>query len=217
MFKNRKLASTFVRKIKSAERLVTEDIAEGLAQQEPAITDRFIAYIQSEMRRSKNSPFAWSAMTLTDRGPGSQEKDYGADFVGSLEINHSGFRIRKGFLAQAKKVEPGQSFSNTEFKKLRDQCSDMLSLSPDSFVFLYSLTDGFSVVPAIAVMGARKCNPHELTSMTTGTFFHHHFECFIGDQEISLAKVQTLELLYEKYRARAGIHIVIGAEDDQHD
>jgi len=136
MFKNKNLASSFSRKISSAARFTIEDMTTGRAQQEPAITDRLIAYIQSEVRKASARGFTWTAMTLTDRGKGSQEKKYGADFVGSLEIKLDGFHIRKGFLAQAKKIEPNEKFSNSEYAKLLSQCHDMLKLSPDSFVFL---------------------------------------------------------------------------------
>ena len=210
MFQNNRLASIFSRKISNAARRVIEDMTSGRAQQEPSITDRLIAYIQTEARSSARSSFVWTAMTLTDRGRGSQERKYGADFVGSLEIKISGFNIKKGFLAQAKKIEPSDRFSNSEYSKLKTQCEDMLRLSPDSFVFLYSVIDGFSVLPAITILGARNCNPHELTKKPIQKFFTEHFECFIGDSNISLANIQTVDELYEKYRARTGIHITIG-------
>jgi len=214
MFKNNKLASTFSRKISTAARHALEDMSEGRAQQEPAITDRLIAYIQNETRNS-NSSLMWSAMTLTDRGRGSQEKKYGADFVGSIEIKIKGFNVKKGFLAQAKKVEPTDSYSNAEYGKLKSQCEDMLKLSPASFVFIYSALDGFTVIPAISVISARSCNPHELTKKPIQKFFSEHFECFIGDKDISLANIATLDELYETYKARAGIHIVVGKDDDE--
>lgn len=207
MFKNKKLASSFSRRISAAARLAMEDMTAGRVKQEPAVTDRLIAYIQREIRQARG--FNWTAMTLTDRGKGSQEKKYGADFVGSLEINLDGFYICKGFLAQAKKVEPNDTFSCAEYDKLSSQCHDMLSLSSDSFVFLYSAVDGFLVLPALSVIGSRHCNPHELTTKQIQKFFVEHFECFIGDTRISLAHVTTLEKLYEEYRARAGFHLVI--------
>lgn len=210
MFQNNRLASLFSRKISTAARHVIEDMTSGRAQQEPSITDRLIAYIQAEARASTRSGFAWTAMTLTDRGRGSQERKYGADFVGSLEIKIDGFNIRKGFLAQAKKIEPTDRFTNSEYAKLKSQCEDMLRLSPDSFVFLYSAIDGFSVLPAISIIGARSCNPHELTKKTIQKFFVEHFECFIGDSNISLANIKTLDQLYEMYHARTCIHITIG-------
>lgn len=215
MFNNKKLASTFSRKVSTAARMAIEDMSEGRAQQEPSITDRLIAYIQREVRKGSSANMLWQAMTLTDRGPNSQEKKYGADFVGSLEIKIDGFYVRKGFLAQAKRVEPNQQYSSSDYAKLRSQCSDMLSLSPDSYVVLYSAVDGISVLPAIAVLAARNCNLHELTSKPIQKFFVEHFECFIGDPRVSLAQISTLDNLYERYRARAGLHIVVGNNAEQ--
>lgn len=215
MFENRKLTSAFSRKVATAARQAIDDMSNGRAQQEPAITDRFIAYLQAEARKSNRSQFQWSAMTLTDRGRNSQERKYGADFLGSLEINLPNFSVRKGFLAQAKKIEPGESYGQSEFTRLSEQCMDMLQLSSASYVFLYSVIDGFSVVPAISILAAKPCNPHELTSKPIQNFFTEHFECFIGDQALSMANVNTLDMLYEKYRTRTGIHIRVGAEEPQ--
>lgn len=216
MFKNKKLTLDFSRKVAAAARMSIDDMNSGRAQHEPAVTDRFIAYLQSEVRKSKRSSFQWSAMTLTDRGPNSQERRYGADFLGSLEINLPSFSVRKGFLAQAKRVEPGQSFSKPELNMLVSQCNDMLQLSAASYVFLYSVIDGFSVVPALAIVAAQRTtsfNPHELTNKPIQKFFSEHFECFIGDRSLSIANINTLDALFEKYQARTAIHIKVGPED----
>jgi hypothetical protein len=47
---------------------------------------------------------------------------------------------------------------------LREQCEKMLKHSSVSYVFLYSQHSGISVIPAIEGIGARTCNPHELTN-----------------------------------------------------
>jgi len=139
MFKSNKLASTFSRKISAAARLAIEDITNGRAQQEPNITDRLIAYIQSEVQRANRPGLTWSAMIRTDRGPGSQERKYGADLVDSLEIRLGGFEVRKGFLAQAKKVDPNERYPSQEYQRLKSQCEDMLRLSAASYVFFCTL------------------------------------------------------------------------------
>lgn len=154
-------------------------------------------------------------MTLTDRGRNSQERKYGADFVGCLEIDLPNFAVKKGFLAQAKKIEPGQSFAPTEWANLVKQCEGMLRLSPASFVFIYSVIDGLSVIPAISVVSAQKCNPHEITNKSVQKFFTEHFDCFVGDQAISFAKIGALDQLYERYRARTAFQISIGVEEQQ--
>ena len=126
-----------------------------------------------------------------------------------------GFHVKKGFLAQAKKVEPNDSYSKSEFDKLVSQCEDMLRISPSSFVFLYSKYDGFSVVPAVGIVSSRSCNPHELTTKPVQKFFGEHFECFIGDPRIKVASIDTIDAIYERYRARTAIHIAIGSSDEE--
>lgn len=142
----------------------------------------------------------WHAKTLTDRRRGSQENNYGADFLAALEIDLQGYQVKKGFLAQSKLIEPSENFSNANFEK-------MLKHSSASYVFLYSQQSGISVIPAIEVVGARNCNPHELTNRTMRQFYKEHFECFIGDRAIQSATPQALRELSEQFDARNAILI----------
>jgi hypothetical protein len=149
----------------------------------------------------------WRAKTLTDRRRGSQESNYGADFLATLELDLQGYQVKKGFLAQAKLIEPSESFGNTNFTKMREQCKKMLKLSSASYVFLYSQQSGISVIPAIEVLGARSCNPHELTSQSMRQFYKEHFECFVGDRVIQSATPQALWELSDRFDARTAVLI----------
>jgi hypothetical protein len=74
--------------------------------------------------------------------------------MGVLDVKVTDLRVKKGFLAQAKRAEPDTSFSRDEWARLQGQCETMLQRSPDSFVFLYSKEKGIRVVPAIEVWPA---------------------------------------------------------------
>ncbi len=147
----------------------------------------------------------WQAKTLTDRGRGSQESNYGADFLAALELDLQGYQVKKGFLAQAKLIEPSKNFGNANFEKTREQCEKMLKFSSASYVFLYSQQSGISVVPAVEALGARSCNPHELTSRPMRQFYKEHFECFVGDRSIQSASPQALQELRDRFDARTAI------------
>lgn len=202
MFKNRELVKKAVNKIAAAARDALKDLQDGRVQQEPAFTDRFIAYIQTNLHGRTLAGVIWSAVTLPDRGPNSAESQLGADLLSVVRFDLADFKVAKGFLAQAKLVEPTAKFSSVESSTLKSQCDKMLAVSPASFVFLYSLHSGVLVVPAIEVVSARDCNPHELTPKTIPQFFTDHFECFIGDRRFSAATGEQLETLRADYRAR---------------
>src|SRR5262245_29806061 len=95
----------------------------------------------------------WSAKTLTSMVKDSQENEFGADFAGVLDIDIPRYSVKKGFLAQAKLIEPTDRMPARELQRLIEQCDQMLRYSSDSFVFLYS-RESISVVPAISVVGA---------------------------------------------------------------
>jgi hypothetical protein len=190
----------------AAANRTTGSLADGLTQQEPAVTDRMLGRIEEAMGRYETKGVKWTAMTLTDRGSGSQEKQYGADFMGVLEINLPDFSVKKGFLSQAKLIEPDTTFLQNQHEKLRAQCEEMLSVTPSAFVFLYSVK-GIRVIPAISILSAKRCNPHELYSRSLARFFEEHFQSFIGDRRLSVPNIDALEAIRRQYRARRILYL----------
>ena len=95
---------------------------------------------------------------------------------------------------------------------MQAQCERMLSISPCSYVFLYSTQVGVQVLPAISVAGARHCNPHELTSQAIKPFFFDHFECFIGDRGLAITKARGVQGLLEELGVRKRLELE-GEED----
>lgn len=184
----------------------TEALTNHRVEQEPAFTDRMLANIEREMDGFQSRGIRWTAKTLTDRGKGSQEKQFGADFVGVLNIRLADYALSKGFLAQSKLIEHAGAMPQRDFRRMQEQCRKMLELVSDAFVFLYT-SQGISVVPANAVVAAEPCNPHELYSRSVSRFFEEHFECFIGDQRLSVAHIEALEVLRASVQARSLLYL----------
>jgi hypothetical protein len=176
-------------------------LADGRTQQEPAFTDRMLGQMEHAMKGYTEKGIRWSALTLTDRGPNTQEQEFGADFAGVLDVDLEDVVMKKGFLAQAKKIEPKERMSSAEKRWMIEQCEKMLEHSSASFVFLYSIK-GVVIAPAISVVDASFSNPHELYSRKLRGFYEAHFECFIGDKAISGSNRNMLELLRERLRVR---------------
>lgn len=195
--------------VRSAARRIAEAIdhsvealVEGRVEHEPAMTDRMLAAIELSLKNFSTKGIRWRAKTLTDRGRGSQESRYGADFMGVLDIALPEFSVTKGFLAQAKLVRDGDTGSLNELKR---QCEKMLELSPASFVFLYG-DEGVRVVPALSVLGAQ-LGPTELYSRSAQRFFEEHLQCFVGDRKIQAATPAALEELAFVFHARRALLI----------
>lgn len=185
--------------VEDAVERVCETIREGRVEQEPHFTDRMLEAIEGVIRGYRAKGVVWTAKTLTDRGRYAQEHRHGADFAGVLSIDLPEFNVKKGFLAQAKLVEPQETLSRTEFERMKDQCEVMLSQTPDSFLFLYS-RDGVTVVPAVSVVSSEPRNPHEFYGRSISRFYEEHFESFIGDRRLYAATPAMLDELLEKTR-----------------
>lgn len=200
-------------RVASAAKGTIPALRDARVEHEPAFTDRMLGRIEQEMDGYSHHGVSWTAKTLTDRTSKAQESRFGADFFGVLEINLPDYSVNKGFLAQAKLIEPGESMSTRDFERMQEQCDQMLRLSSASFVFLYSRS-GIFAIPAIAVVGSARTNPHNFYSRSVSRFFEEHFASFIGDQRISAPKITTLEALETlaaEYEARTGIKLTAEA------
>jgi hypothetical protein len=205
MFKNEKLTKEVLAKIVKAEKKTLDAMTSTRVEHEPSITDRLLANIEYGLDGHEIAGVEWEAKTLTSIGKKSQEVRHGADFVAVLNLNLPGYKVSKGFLAQAKRLEPGQNMSSHDYKDLIDQCNKMHNISPVSYVFIYSKQSGIRVVSAVDILSADTCNPLTLETWSLKEFFEAHIQCFIGDFRVNAANSYELEALAADVRARNGI------------
>lgn len=170
----------------------------GRVLQEPQITDRILGAIEDRLRNRKVHGITWEARTLqTGRGISAEERRHGADLMGVLDIDVQRFKVTKGFLAQAKKAEPGVPFLASEWNRLVAQCNTMLNRTPDAFVTVYSRDRGIRMFPAAAVIASGSRDLFELYDRSLSGFFESHIECFIGDTRLDSTDISTLDVLAE--------------------
>jgi hypothetical protein len=210
--------------VKKAEELTIDDIVQGKVPTEPSITDRYLANLQNVINEyGEDKGCRFDVATLRDKGPNAPEHEYGADFVSVLNIDIEGYNQKKGFLCQAKKegdlvtvqnpfFRTTVTFSyNQEFERLKGQTEDMLEVTPDSFVIVYS-NRGFMVVPASSVSGLRMSGT--LYAKPAVRFFKEFLMCFIGDPRLTAWDIKSLEALRTEYKARRAIMFSISETND---
>lgn len=214
MLRGRAIIRSAAAHIAEAARATASDYARRLIEDEEMFTDRMLGRIAHAMDGYRNKGVIWEAKTLTAHQSNSQETRFGADFIGALEINLPESKVKKGFLAQAKRIEPEDYMSPGEFRRMVGQCEKMLRLTPASFVFLYGRA-GISVLPATAVAHSTSCNPHELYTLDIARFYEQHFECFFGDTAVYAASIEPLEELLRQ-REVINLHLLrLKAQEEQ--
>ena len=114
-----------------------------------------------------------------------------------LNIDIPDYRVKKGFLAQAKRAEPRRNFRKRDWDRLHSQCERMLLRTPDAFVWVYSKSKGIRIFPAISVLTLNSRDIFELYSRSVSSFFENHIECFIGDRRLNSTQIETLDTLAE--------------------
>lgn len=207
MFRNRYILRSVADMATKAAKQTIEDLRDGWIEQEAPFTDRLVANLQNQFDGRTVKGVRWKAKTLTDHGRHSQENTFGADFLGVLTLDLQGLRVMKGFFAQAKLIRRGNTMTKaSEFERLHEQCQKMLSVTPDSFVFLYS-KGGVKIVPASSVVGTSPENLNALSNRTMGRFFTEYVECFVGDPKLNAPTLETFYAVAERYEVRQGLYV----------
>ena len=197
------------RKLNAAARKTRDDMLERRLPEEPEVTSALVTRFRDALDGYGKAGIRWSAKILSSHGRGTEERIFGADFLGALHIEFPDFEVRKGFLAQAKKQDEGKVLSTSEWNRLTEQCKRMMKYSTTSFVFVYS-HNGFAVVPAVSVLACRgREDLHTLHPMTIHRFYKKHFFCFVGDHGIYDSSPSVLEEL----RYRTGLAVKATSTD----
>ena len=179
---------------------------DGHPVDEPVITGMIIGAIENQIKDRKFNEVTWNARSLVsgeEKRYGAkwnarpvtsrEEKRYGADLMGVLDIHLCDYKVKKGFLAQAKKAEPKSRFR--DWGRLVEQCEKMLECTPESFVFIYSRNRGIRTLPAVSELGSTSKDLFDLYHHSLQNFFERHLQCYIGDRRLNSPSVDTLRRL----------------------
>lgn len=173
-----------------------QEYGAGELPDECTITGALVVRLKDSLDGFVTPGISWSGKVLS---PYTEEKVFGADILGLLSLDLPELKIRKGFLAQAKRQEPGSPLFTREWDDLVDQCKKMISFTPESFVFIYAY-NGVFMVPAVTVAHCvGREDLHTLNPEKTSIFYKRHFQCFIGDLKIDSATPQALDGLRYRY------------------
>ena len=166
---------------------------------EPTLTAEIARAVRNSLRSDESEDgfvfngVSWRAHVLrTGRGRAAEEKRHGADLMGVLDIAVPDYRVKKGFLVQAKK-ERSLGSNKNEWERLRNQCETMLRRTPESFVFVYSPSRRIRAFSACAVLGLETRNIFDLYHKSMYTFFSTHLQSFIGDRNLDMPTIDVLD------------------------
>ena len=221
MLRHYAMVRTIAREISEAANGAFGAYLEDRVVEEPQITDRILGAIEERINNQLIgrvwgfSGVSWRAKTLrTSRGIAAEEKRHGADFMGVLDIDLLDYKIKKGFLVQAKKAEPNDSLTVDWWKDLISQYEKMIERTPVSFVFVYSRKEGIRVFPAVSVLGLQSMGygfpPRDIFDLyhhSVQNFFENHLECFIGDHRLDSPDIRTLDALAD-FPVRRVFHLM---------
>jgi len=153
-------------KIRRSEKRV---ISKHDSEEEEDITARLLENIERDFKELNTNI---STKIFKRKGKNSEEKRFGADLLTVLEINNGNQSLKKYFLAQAKKLKSNErKYYLKHDKMLISQIRKMLSITSDSFIFVYT-KNGIFVKSAMSRHNYYKC---------LSSFFKDFIKCFIGD------------------------------------
>jgi hypothetical protein len=197
------------------------DYQEKVILDEPQITDRLLSRVQDALE-SVNAPnMRFKAITFS---PHTEEPLYGADFAGFLVLEFPNAMRRKFFLAQAKRglTNDGNvtlgNLDNRDAERLISQIRDMLKITPESYVAIYT-NEAFRFAPALSIVNTHEAEPTlslwktlnaRVPLIDAVSFYEQHLECFIGDVHVQervgflVDTAEDLKRAIKEFNARAG-------------
>lgn len=213
----------FVEALKYAAKVLADEVRkveEGIARDETGdeddITSQILGRIQAKAE-SLSGPIAWDATQvliprgfrlkgrhLTSRGNGSEEKRLGADAVIVLDVDLPGYRVSKGVLIQAKRVDSqGGVARESERRRLLSQCKSLAWASASSYVWSYG--QKISVFSANSVLAADGKLDELDNEPSIEEFFSQFFLCWVGDARISSVSKSALADFMSLTGIRSGL------------
>jgi hypothetical protein len=123
------------------------------------------------------------------RGAAAEEKRTGADMLFHVTVNTNSKSFSKGVLIQAKRSRASGRID--EYERLKEQCDDMLNITPAAFVFDYGPNE-VRCGSALKIAGSTGPNLRRECIWTSYRFFLEFFRCPVGDRAITSARFDDL-------------------------
>lgn len=210
----REEAEAFARKLAGATMRACHDYRDGDLIHEEPFSDQLCGRLKETLHDFQTGSIAWQVDAASGRGRLSarsltktkEEPVFGADIVMTIDIETPAESVRKGFLAQAKRLEPGKLLSNQEHRRLLDQCEKMVSFTPCSMVFLYHQAS-VKVIPATAVLGSRHMNLWGIETYSIEILYVDFGICWFGDTRIQATDPASLEGLRAMLGTQAAVRL----------
>ncbi|MER8536852.1 hypothetical protein NKH61_29435 [Mesorhizobium sp. M1005] len=166
-----------------SHRLFSESFTDDWPDEESTTGALFGALVNSAMAVSRTG-LAKSRHGIELRAQLTKKRDeaeHGADVFIKFSCDEPQWQIKTTTVIQAKKLEPTRSMTSGDHARLTKQLNKMLAHTTESFLLIYSSTNGIQVVPAVAVrsLGTRK--PFDLDMMSWQWFLSAIFRGRLGE------------------------------------
>lgn len=196
-------ADLFAERLAGATQRVVQDYKIGDVVHEEPFSDQLCGRLKETLEGFETPNIRWQAdVALSETGRGRfsarsltktrEEPEFGADLIMALDVDTPSYTVRKGFLAQAKRLEHGDHLNPQAHRDLLGQCEKMLTVTPASIVFLYS-TGGVHVVPAAAVLSIRHQDLWKIATYDIEILYKDFVMCWFGDTRLQATDHRSLE------------------------
>lgn len=188
----------------------------GRIADEDDFTSRLLDWIEMEFDEWRHAGIKLRVRKLTSKGPGTEEREFGADFVATVSIRLREYQANKGILVQAKCLPVHGKFDKGNWRNLTEQIERMHAHTNEAYVWIYprSGMSGVRSIRAATLSGVRSRSPDDLYLTKCGTFLGELVQCKYGDPRISGTDRDTLRRLREKYSAKFAIGFSVQHDDE---
>lgn len=211
-------AEGFAEKLFGATERVCADYGAGDVVHEEPFSDQLCGRLKETLEDFETENVRWQAeMATAPKGRArlrartltktKEEPLFGADIVMTLDIETDDYSVKKGFLAQAKRLDLGKRLDNSDHRKLLNQCERMLKITPSSTVFLYNQR-GVHPIPATAVLSLRSHELWEIVTYSQRILYYDFAICWFGDSRLQATDAISLEGLRTLVDAETAVRFI---------
>jgi len=219
-------AAEFGERLAGATSRVADDYVEGDVVHEEPFTDQLCGRLKETLHEFETPNIRWQVDVATgDKARArlrmrsltktKEEPLHGADLVMVLDTELGDYSIKKGLLAQAKRLEPGTKMDADEWRRLRGQCERMLDVTSESVVLLYH-KGGVTPISAAAVLAYQERDLFSIDTWPIEILYSDFARCWKGDPHIQATDPASLEALRLVTDARTAVRFVGRGRDAEY-
>lgn len=204
MIKRPRLIREFTKRVDEAVNAVSSRYETVIADEDD-FTSRLLERIEAALDGWSHAGITLRVRKLTSKGPGTEEAEFGADIVATVNVDLEEYKADKGILVQSKRLDNKQ-FDPKEWTRMEGQIRKMNQHTDEAYVWIYS-SSGVQSIKSATLKNLGTGMPDQLYTSKCATFLGEFVQSKHGDPRIKGFDRNSLTRIREEYNAQSAVSL----------